>query len=290
MAETYCGKSCESCVHKEKMNCPGCKTGPGARIIGDCKLAKCCSGKGHDACESCNIKPRCGLYIGREHAPVHRQREREAEIQRLIAIRERTKGLYKVFYLLFWIVIAGSVGSIFTVDFLAKPYPILGIFGICVGLVTGAAYGIVLVRQYRRQTEYLIAGVLAIVSSILNAIGRYNAPASGELNYTIVLTLAAGVIQLVSLYKELNGHCEAMAGVDELSVKWIKLWWWTIGVYGATLGSLIVAIIAPLLGVLVALAGGIGVLVVQIVKLVYLYRSGQECRIYEDSFEKDEIM
>ena len=290
MAETYCGKSCGSCVHKEKLNCPGCKTGPGARIIGDCRLAKCCTGKGHVTCESCNMKPRCGLYIGREHAPVHRQREREAEIKRQDEIRQRTKGLYKMFYLLFWLVIPGAIGAILSADFLANPYPVLGTVGICISSLSGLAYGFILLSQYNRQREYLIAGVLSVAASILNFISKYNAPVNGELNYTTVVSLTAGVIQLVSLYKEFTGHSEVMAGVDELADKWIKLWRWTMGIYCAMLGSVFVAIVSPLHGLLGALAGAIGLIVVDIVKLVYLYRSAEECKIYEDSFEEDEIM
>lgn len=287
MAETYCGKSCASCVHKEKLNCPGCKTGPGARIIGDCRLAKCCAGKGHDTCESCNIKPRCGLYVGREHAPVHRQREREADIKRQEEILQRTKGLSIIFKLLFWVVVAGSVGNLFAIDFLSKPYPTLGVVGIGIASLTGVVYGIILLSQCRRQQEYLIAGVLVIAASILRFISQYNAAPMGSFNWATALGLAAGVVQLVSTYKEFYGHFEVLSGVDELADKWIKLWWWTIGIYCAILGSIIIVILAPLLGILVVLAGSIGTIVVDIVKLVYLYRSAEECKIYEDSFEEN---
>ena len=39
MSETYCGKDCGSCPQREAMNCPGCKTGPGAAWPGECELA-----------------------------------------------------------------------------------------------------------------------------------------------------------------------------------------------------------------------------------------------------------
>ena len=277
MAETYCGKSCQSCVHKEKLNCPGCKTGPGARITGDCKLAKCCVSKGHETCGSCSIKPRCGMYSGREQAPIHRAREKEAELQRQEEIRIRTNGLSKVFFLLFWLVVPSTVGSILTLDFLANPYPVLGTIGICISFLSSLVYGIVLLSQYRRQREYLMAGALAAVASILHFVSKYNAPPDGEFNYTTAVSLVAGVIQLVAVYKEFTAHSEVLAGVDDVADKWPTLWRWTIGIYCAVLGSIFVAIIAPLLGVLVVLAGAIGMIVVEIVKLVYLYRSAQAC-------------
>jgi hypothetical protein len=47
MAETYCGKTCTSCIQKEALNCPGCKVGPGRQYSGECALAKCCRNKKH---------------------------------------------------------------------------------------------------------------------------------------------------------------------------------------------------------------------------------------------------
>ena len=278
MAETYCGKTCGSCVHKEKLQCPGCKTGPGARIIGDCKLAKCCASKGHDTCGSCSIKPRCGMYIGREQAPVHRAREKEADLQRQEEIRNRTAGFDKVFTLLFWLMIPGTVGIVLSPEMLAKWFPVLGVIGGYIRVLSSLAYGIVLLSQYKRQREYLIAGVLSVVACVLRFISDNNAPPEGTFNVMTVIGLAAGVVRLVSTYREFTAHSEVLTGVDELADKWYRLWHWTIGIYCAVLGSVIVAIIAPLLGVLVALAGAIGRIVVVIVKVVYLYHSAEACR------------
>lgn len=280
MAETYCGKSCKSCVHKEKLNCPGCKTGPGARFTGDCKLAKCCVSKGHEVCGSCNIKPRCGSYIGREQAPEYRLKAQKAKLQQQEEIRTRTAGLHRVFYLLFWLVFPGVVGSLLMEDFLANPYPILGTVGVYITFLSGLAYGLVLLSQYRRQREYLIAGVLSVVASILHFVSNMNAPPQGEYNIATVIGLAAGVIQLVAIYKEFSAHSEVLVGIDELSDKWLKLWRWFIGTYCAVLGSILVILISPLLGLLVTLAGAVGMFVVEIVKLVYLYHSAQACQEY----------
>lgn len=277
MAETYCGKSCGSCVHKEKLNCPGCKTGPGARIVGDCSLAKCCVSKGHTACESCNIKPRCGMFHGREQAPVHRAKAMETEVKRLEEIRTRTEGLSKIYFLLFWLFVPGNIGSLLTQDFLADSVPVLGTVGMIICLLSSLAYGVILLSQYKRERGYLIAGALTAAAAVLHFVSDINAPADGSYNFATVIGLAAGIVQLVALKKEYTAHAEVLTGVDEIADKWLVLWRWTIGVYCAVLGSIIVAIIAPLLGMLVALAGGIGMIVVDIVRLVYLYRSAQAC-------------
>ena len=122
-----------------------------------------------------------------------------------------------------------------------------------------------------------MAGALAAVASILHFVSKYNAPPDGEFNYTTAVSLVAGVVQLIAAYKEYTAHSEVLTGVDDVADKWLMLWRWTIGIYCAVLGSILVAIIAPLLGVLVVLAGAIGMIVVEIVKLVYLYRSAQAC-------------
>lgn len=218
--------------------------------------------------------------MGREEAPVLRAREREAELQRQEALRIRTKGLDKVFYLLFWLMIPGTVGIVLSPELLAKWFPALGVIGGYIRFLSSLAYGIVLFSQYKRQWEYRIAGILSVVACVLRFIRDNNAPPEGTGSLMTVIGLAAGVIQLVSVYKEFTAHSEVMTGVDELAYKWRRLWTWTIGAYCAVLGSVIVAIIAPLLGVLLVLAGSIGMIVVEIVKVVYLHHSAQACQEY----------
>lgn len=289
MAETYCGKSCGSCSHKEELNCPGCKVGPGARFTGSCDLAKCCVSKGHDTCESCNLNLRCGPYRGRERVPGYRIRADKAEADRQEEIRIRTKGLYKVFLLLFWLVVPNTIGSLMTKDFLAEPYPVLATVGGYITLLAGIIYGGVLLIQYNRDHNYLIAGLLWATASVLRFIGEYFAAPDGQFGFATIVGLIAGVVQLVAIYKEFFAHSEVLAGVDVLSEKWHRLWYWTIGIYGASLASVLLVVIVPILGLLVLFAGAIGMIVVDIMKLVYLYRSAEECHYFENFEEYEEV-
>ena len=79
MAKTYCLKFCAECQMKEQLNCPGCYQGPGERFKGDCALKKCCVGRGHETCETCNQNSYCGLFRGRERMPEQRLKAMEAD-------------------------------------------------------------------------------------------------------------------------------------------------------------------------------------------------------------------
>ena len=90
---------------------------------------------------------------------------------------------------------------------------------------------------------------------------------------------------MVGEYQEYMGHSELLWDVDvELSDKWHKLWKWYIGCFLALLASIVVILLSPILGLLVTLAAAIGILVVLIVKLVYLYRTAMLFRCWTDGY------
>ena len=59
-----------------------------------------------------------------------------------------------------------------------------------------------------------------------------------------------------------------------------QLWKWYIGMTLGLLGSILLMLIIPILGLLVALVTAIGTIVVSILKLVYLYRTAKVFREY----------
>ena len=123
MAETYCGKSCEECTKKEQLNCSGCKTGPGRQFGGDCELAKCVRDKGHETCETCGFKGNCGTLRSRESMPDYRIRKIESEKMRKAAIAKRAPVLGKWLWIIFWLIIPSTFGSIMANETTAKILP-----------------------------------------------------------------------------------------------------------------------------------------------------------------------
>jgi hypothetical protein len=56
MADAFmarCGIDCEACKYREQMNCPGCPATGGKPFWGECQVARCCIGKGHEHCGQC---------------------------------------------------------------------------------------------------------------------------------------------------------------------------------------------------------------------------------------------
>ena len=123
MAETYCGKSCAECAKKEQLDCSGCKTSPGRQFGGDCELAKCVRDKGHETCETCGFKGNCGTLRSRESIPDYRIRKIETEAMRKAAIAKRAPVLGKWLWIIFWLVIPSSIGSIMAHETTAKILP-----------------------------------------------------------------------------------------------------------------------------------------------------------------------
>ena len=71
-----------------------------------------------------------------------------------------------------------------------------------------------------------------------------------------------------------------MGADNDLSEKWLKLWKWFIRCMLGMIGSVILLLIAPFPGSILLLAASIGLAVVSIAKLVYLYRTAKVFRGY----------
>ena len=283
MAESYCGKSCAECSYKQEKQCLGCKIGPGSR----CDIGRCVMGKGHITCQTCTNLNHCGIYRGRERAMEYRNRAEEAELRRQEEIQTRTKGLYKVFFLLFWLSIISQIGSVMNKDLLAPQFLVLVTVWQFIYLILSIVYGGALLCQYKRNGNYLISGVLWISAAVLRFAGEYFAAPDGKFTIATIIGFFAGVIQVVAIFKELQAYSDALMGIEDLADKWQGLWYWMLGSYCASLAGIVLIIISPILGMLAMIAGGIAIIVVSIVKMTYLYRSGKICRYYEkfDEYE-----
>ena len=117
--------------------------------------------------------------------------------------------------------------------------------------------------------------VTAVASLLLVLASKEDAVA----NWSLLISLPAAVVGLVGTYQEYTAHAAILDGVDESQAeKWRLLWKWKIGLTLGIFGCLVIMLIAPLLGILAVFAVLIGILVVAIVELVYLYRTAQAFR------------
>jgi hypothetical protein len=279
MAETYCGKTCLECGQKEILNCPGCKLGPGKQYGGDCELAKCCRAKGHQECSSCSFKGNCGTLRGKDRMPEYRIKRIEAERCRLAAIAKRAPILGRWLWILFWLIIPSSIAALLTNNTIAAAAPSVFAFGQLLSVICSFAYGFILIRLNSEEERYRTAGICELVGGLIVALTYIF---GGSPIWALLTAIPSAIFLLVGEYNEFMAHATVLTGLDnESAEKWCLLWKWYIGVYGATLGSLLLMIIIPLLGALVAMAALLGLLVISILKLVYLYRTAKIFREYQ---------
>jgi len=99
------------------------------------------------------------------------------------------------------------------------------------------------------------------------------------------------VLELCATYQEFYAHAEVLEELDpELAGKWRLLWKWWIGLLLGLFGCIFLALISAILGLLVLLADAIGLLVVGIVQLVYLYRTAKRFREYQPAALPKEVL
>ena len=281
MAETYCGKNCAECSKREELNCQGCKAGPGRQFGGDCELAKCVRDKGHETCETCGFKGNCGTLRSRESMPDYRIRKIESEKMRRAAIAKRAPVLGKWLWIIFWLVIPSSIGSIMSHETTAKILPGLFMPGQIINAICSLIYGAILLKLGSEEDRYRTAGICALVAGASSALAAIINGGSDGATWILIFTIPAAIVAIVGEYNEYMAHSAVLSGVEnELSEKWEVLWKWYIGLFLGMFGCIIVMLILPILGAIAILGCAIGTVVVSILKLVYLYRTAKIFREY----------
>lgn len=280
MAETWCGKSCAECSKRNELNCPGCKAGPGRMFNTQCDLARCVIDKGHENCETCVHRGNCGTLRSRDFQIEYREQALKAEEGRKAALAKRAPVMGKWLWILFWIVIFANIPSLMTLDMVVEVFPGMLLAGNLLTLVFALSYGLILLKLSSEEDMYRIAGICHLISAVVSlALDIFTNGGA----WTLVISIPGLIVSMVGVYNEYMAHSAVLSGVDnDLSEKWEKLWKWEIGLLGAIIGSLLVVLILPLIGAILALGGAIGTVVVGIVKIVYLYRSATCFREYFD--------
>ena len=286
--EGICGRMCDTCTWKEQLDCPGCQDGPGRRFSGGCPIADCCREKGHTACVTCTFFTGCALR--RRDMPQNRLWAMEAERERRVRLDRNAPVLAKWLWLLFWLVIPSVFSNILTMDTVAGAFPTGGIVGNVLAFLISLAYGVLLWQLREVADRYRTAALCYLAGGIIS--GVLLLPAIPEGNWLWwLLSLPVMVLELCATYQEFYAHAEVLEELDpELAGKWRLLWKWWIGLLLGLFGCIFLALISAILGLLVLLADAIGLLVVGIVKLVYLYRTAKRFREYQPAALPKEVL
>lgn len=281
MTETYCGKSCIDCTQKEELNCPGCNAGPGRQFGGECELAKCCREKGHHSCDTCNFNKTCNTLQKREELPIHRKRNIEAMQRQKEKIAIRATFLGKWLWILFWLIVPSTIAGIIGHENVLPVAPGLYLTGQILGTICSIAYGVILLKLSSTEDKYRTAGIYAMIAAVINILIVVITGTGETPSWSLILSLPAAILALVGEYNEYNAHAAILIGADNvLSEKWLALWKWYIGCMLAMIGCILLILLFPILGLIVFLGTTIGLVIISIVKLVYLYRTAKVFREY----------
>ena len=240
-----------------------------------------CPGYRDETCDTCGFKGNCGTLRSRDRMPDYRIRKIEQEEMRKAAIAKRAPILGKWLWIIFWLIIPSTIGSIMANETTAKILPGLFLPGQIINAVCSLTYGAILLKLGSEEDRYRTAGICALIAGSVSAVVALISGVGEEPTWTLPFTLPAAVVAMVGEYNEYMGHSAVLSGVDnELSEKWEALWKWYIGLFLGMFGCILVMLIIPILGAIALIAAAIGIVVVSILKLVYLYRTAKIFREY----------
>ena len=285
MSKTFCGKSCEECLDKKDLNCPGCRLGPAQTNGCSCDIAQCCRSRGNESCDVCNFKVRCDKYARRNKAPSDRQlkmKRQKYELDRVDEVAEFTPLAARWMRILLWLVIPNMIGSFFTNETIRQYLPGLYIPGTILELASNIGYCFVLFRMSALLDRYRKAGICVLILNGISILSLLTANVSGAAFLYSLLIVPTIVISFVAMYQEYYAHSELLAEVDVyVSEKWITLWKGTVLAYCVTYGSiLLLAFRLMLLGLIAVIVGSLGIVILSIAKLVLLHQSVKKAEVY----------
>lgn len=280
MGETFCGKRCEVCAQREEQMCSGCKNGSEGRF-GDCEIASCCVEKGYENCSTCTGQTGCFKLLTREEMPNRRQELLEAQTARQQRYRETAPLLGKWLWILFWLILVGEIPALMTQETVVALLPQLRLPGEIFRCLCYLGCTWCLWKLHDVEKQYGRAAIFMLMNAVLTLITELatGGDTSTRLGLTLLLLLPDLVVSLCVTYFEYTAHAAVLDGLDdELAGKWRRLWKWEIGFLIGLVGCTLLVIFSATLALLALIVAGIGVIVVAILKMVYLYRMAKRFR------------
>ena len=284
MAETYCGKNCSECAEYQNSLCPGCRQGPGSWLGNDCDIAQCARDKGCATCLGCDSEKTCILCAGASVMP-ERRKQRAAAREAGQALRRQRKDVGKWLWIYFWMLIPTFIAAFLTNNSVVQVLPGLKFPGEILSILVSVAQCVLLFLLAKEEKNYGYAAwamVPVIVISVPDVIyhAGYFKTSPSLTHILAIMSLLAAASTAVMSYFECKANRNVLTDVDaRLSEKWRKLWgqyriaWILLFASGALVLIRITAV--KVLGGMVLVAANIGLIVVGIQRLIYLYKTAE---------------
>ena len=281
MGETYCGKTCDNCTWKEKLNCPGCKSGPGKALCTDCSIATCCREKGHDACDTCNLNAGCLSLRNRNDKPKQRLEILEAEQERKTEADNRALAIGKWLWILFLLVIPSIVTDIMTVGFFAREVPVVYRIGEVSGIIVSLLYGVVLLKLSSAEEKYKQAGIYYLIVVVESILDLLMWSGSEESVGRLLMTLAITLLSFYATYLEIMAHSSVLIGIDDrLSQDWADIWKFLLGANLGLIGGTVFMLVSIILGTIIVFLSVVFMIIMSVYRIIYLYHTAVVFRDY----------
>ena len=284
MAETYCGKNCSECAEYQNSLCPGCRQGPGSWLGNDCDIAQCARDKGCATCLGCDSEKTGMLCAGASVMP-ERRKQRAAAREAGQALRRQHKNVGKWLWIYFWMLIPTFIAAFLTNNSVVQVLPGLKFPGEILSILVSVAQCVLLFLLAKEEKNYGYAAwamVPVIVISVPDVIyhAGYFKTSPSLTHILAIMSLLAAASTAVMSYFECKANRKVLTDVDaRLSEKWRKLWgqyriaWILLFASGALVLIRITAV--KVLGGMVLVAANIGMIVVGIQRLIYLYKTAK---------------
>jgi len=288
MSETLCGKTCSECQYKEQLNCPGCKTGPGKHLGGECEIASCCWSKGHQECATCGFNSHCAPLRGSMHMPEYRLKKQESDAVWKAIVAKRAAVLGKWIWIIFWLNILLNVASGMTNQIVVTLLPQLYLPGEILTTLSYIASGVIFLILSPEESRYKTAGICTLVAGVWEAITvvaangfSFSNPVLTAPDWVSVLNIPVAIVLIVNVRNEFKAHSAVLTGIDVgLSANWSKLWTWYCGTLVVSLASVLLSPLFGALSAIIVLAASLATTVISIIRLVYLYQTAKVFRWY----------
>ena len=186
-------------------------------------------------------------------------------------------------WVLFWLAVPQALASLL-MSSLFSAQSLLYLLGQILQVVYLLGCGLVLLKLSAVLATYRLAGLCCLICGVVNAVlSLLPAPEEGAFASLLPLvSVTSGLLLLLAEYRECRGHSELLEEVDPaLSRKWSILWKWYITCYLAMVGSILLLLILPALGLMVSLTAAVVLIAVLVFKLVYLYRTAMVFRRWD---------
>ena len=286
--EGICGRMCDACTWKERLDCPGCQDGPGRRFSGGCPIADCAGRRAYGMCD---------LHLFYRLCPAAKRYAPEPAVGR--GGRAGAPGAAgpecpcagQVAVALFWLVTPSVFSNILTMDTVAGAFPTAGVVGNVLAFLISLAYGVLFVAAAGGGRPVPHGGpVLFGWRHHQRCLCRFRQFRRG--------TGCGGCSPCRSWCWSSVPHIRSFMPMQRFWRSLTRSWRGSGGRFGnggsasllGLFGCIFLALISAILGLLAILADAIGLLVVGIVKLVYLYRTAKRFREYQPAALQKEVL